>query len=111
MSKSREKYINFTLLTPKLTALGVGGGGHLISFPYMGYILNLVKIGPVKYEEKMFSDDAGSQPIAIRHPSDSVDLKIQFHRLFVCLFVLSLSSHSSRAGRNMTNKLYLLLFS
>ena len=54
----------------------------------MGYILNLVKIGPVVSEEKMLTHDGrrtthddGRQPIAVGHLSDSGDLIINgFYR-------------------------------
>ena len=45
-----------------------------VSIPYGCYITNLVKIGPVVYEEMMLTDN-GRQPIAIGHLSDSGVLK------------------------------------
>ena len=54
-----KKYINFTLFTQKFSS---GGGGSwnlqfLVSFPYICYIPNLVKIGPLVSEEKMLTDN------------------------------------------------------
>ena len=53
-----------------------------MSLPYRCYILNLAKIAPVVLEKKILTDDArrtlhdGSQPIAIGHLNDLVDLKM-----------------------------------
>ena len=43
---------NFILFTPKLSPLGVGG--HEIYKFFRCYVPNLVKIGPVVLEKKMF---------------------------------------------------------
>ena len=69
------KYINFTLLPQNYLPLGWGHKfTFLFFFPNICCIPNLVKIGPVVSEEKMFTDD-GRQPIAIGHLSDTGDLK------------------------------------
>ena len=56
-----KKYINFTLFTPKLRYLPLGGGSwnlqFLVSLPYRCYIPNLVKIGPGVLEKKMLTHD------------------------------------------------------
>ena len=91
MPMSREedflkKYINFTIFTPKLPPLWMGGHeiyNFLSLYPTCRcYTPNLVKIGSVVLEKKMLMDDGqwtmhdeGRKPIAIGHLSDSGDLK------------------------------------
>ena len=75
-----EKYINFTLFTPKLAPFFGGPIKFIISclltLPYICYISHLVHIGPVVLEKNMLMCDArrtttDAKPIEIGHLIDS----------------------------------------
>ena len=88
-AEKTKKYINFTLVAPKLSHLQGGGNGWVINFTISClltlHMLHIPKFGkdwPGNSKEEhvnvqQMSHNNGHEPIAIGHQSDSADLKTQ----------------------------------